>query len=223
MATLDQQEQQQLDVLKDAWDRWGNLVTWALIAVLGAYAAWNGWNYWQARQGAKAAVLYGQIERSVQGQDVDQMARALEDMKAHYGKTTYASYSALAAAKLFYDLGRKDQALDALNWAVDKTPNKGLQAIARLRLASIQLGDKDYDAAWATLSAKFPASFAGLVADRRGDVLMLQGKRDQAAAEYGRAYQQISAASGDYRQLIAIKLNALGVNPDQPADAKVSS
>ena len=60
MATqhLDLEEQEQLAQLKHFWNRWGNLITWALIAVLGAFAAWNGWNFWQQRQAVQAAALY---------------------------------------------------------------------------------------------------------------------------------------------------------------------
>ena len=55
MATqhLDLEEQEQLAQLKHFWNRWGNLITWALIAVLGAFAAWNGWNFWQQRQAVR--------------------------------------------------------------------------------------------------------------------------------------------------------------------------
>ena len=85
-------------------------------------------------------------------------------------------------------------------------------ALARLRLAGVLVEEKAYDDALAQLSQRFPPEFAGAVADRKGDVLALQGKKQEAIAEYQRAYQ----AFGDgveYRRLVEAKLTALGAAP----------
>jgi predicted negative regulator of RcsB-dependent stress response len=214
MATFDLEQQEQLVAIKSVWDRWGNLVTWILIAVLGAYAAWNGWNYWQRRQGTLASTLYSEMERSADAGDVAHVERTFADMKDHYGRTTYATYAALLAAKTLYDKDKTAEAEAALVWAADKGANEGLRAIARLRLASVEIGQKAYDKALKTLSVDFPPQFQALAADRRGDVLLLQGKRKEAADEYSRAYRSMDPAAGEYRRLIGIKLNALGVDPD---------
>ena len=220
---LDLEEQEQLDQLRHFWNTWGNLITWVLIAVLGAYAAWNGWNYWQRRQGAQASALYAEVQRSANAGDVERLERSLADMKDRYGSTTYAAQSALLAAKVLDEKGKGAQAKAALAWAADKAPDDGLRAVARLRLASLQTGDKAYDEALKTLSASFPADFVPLAADRRGDVLLLQGKRSEAATEFGKAYQGLGSGRGDYRQLVAIKLNALGIDPDAGAKPGAAS
>ncbi|MCL1961753.1 MAG: tetratricopeptide repeat protein [Desulfovibrionaceae bacterium] len=213
MATnLDLEEQEQLDALKHFWKQWGNLISWALIVVLGAYVAWTGWQYWERRQAAFAAVLYNEIDHAAQAGDVERAQRALADVKEQYGRTTYAAQGALLAARLFNDKHKTDEAKAALVWVAGKGPD-GLQAIARLRLASLQTGEKAYDEALKTLSAAFPAQFAALAADRRGDVLLLQGKRAEAATEFGKAYQGLSAEAGGYRRLVGYKLNALGIDP----------
>lgn len=214
---LDLEEQEQLDALKHFWDTWGNLITWVLIAVLGAYAAWNGWNYWQGRQGALASGLYAELERSASAGDVARLAQALADMKDRYGGTTYAAHGALLAAKVLDEKGKAAEARAALAWVADKAPDDGLRAIARLRLASLQTQDKAWDEALKTLSASFPPEFAPLAADRRGDVLLLQGKRSAAAAEYEKAYQGLGSDHGDYRRLVGVKLNALGIDPQARA------
>ncbi len=217
MAThLDLEEQEQLDAIKHFWETWGNLITWVLIVVMGAYAAWNGWNYWQRRQGALASGLYAELVRGAETGDTARVERSLADMRERYGSTTYAAQAGLLAAKVLYDGGKPAEARTALTWVADQAPDEGLRATARLRLASIQTGEKAYDDALKTLSASFPSQYLALAADRRGDVLLLQGKRSEAAAEYGRAYQGLSGV-GDYRQLVGIKLNALGVDPDAGA------
>jgi predicted negative regulator of RcsB-dependent stress response len=224
MAThLDLEEQEQLDALKHFWARWGNLITWVLIVVLGAYAAWNGWQYWERRQAALASGLYEELSRGARDGDLARVERALSDMQSKYGGTIYAAHSGLLAAKVFQEKDKLVEAKSALTWVAEKASDDALQATARLRLASLLIGDKAYDEALKQLAGSFPKSYSALVADRRGDVLVLQGKRAEAATEYGKAYQGLDAASGDYRRLVATKLNALGVDPDAGNRAKAAS
>lgn len=220
---LDLEEQEQLDALKAFWDRWGNLISWVLIVVMGAYAAWNGWNYWQRRQGTLASALYGELEQGADAGDAARVERVLADLKERYGGTTYAGYGALLAAKVFHEKDKPAEAKAALAWVADKGPNDGMQAVARLRLASLQLGEKAADDALKTLSAPFPAAFVPLAADLRGDVLLQQGKRSEAAAEFGRAYQGLGSDRADYRRLVGIKLNALGIDPEAASPGRATS
>ncbi|MDR0275809.1 MAG: tetratricopeptide repeat protein [Burkholderiaceae bacterium] len=217
IQNLDLEEQEQLEQIKHLWNKWGNLITWVLIVVLGAYAAWNGWQYWQRRQAAQASVLWGELERAATAGETARVTQSLGDLQSRFGGTWYAAQGALLAAKTLADKGQNGPAMQALAWAADKGGDAGLRAVARLRLASLQMGEKAYDDAAKTLAASFPPAFEALAADRRGDLLMLQGKREQAVTEYGKAYQGMEPDSGDYRRLVGIKLNALGIDPDAKA------
>ena len=62
------------------------------------------------------------------------------------------------------------------------------------------------------LDGKFPAEFQPLVADRKGDLLMLQDKAAQAKAEYEKAYKGLDERS-EYRRLVEIKLAVHGCGP----------
>ncbi|MDO5623435.1 MAG: tetratricopeptide repeat protein [Pseudomonadota bacterium] len=211
---LDLEEQEQLDQFKHFWNRWGNLITWGLIVVLGAYAAWNGWQYWERRQGALASAMYDEIARAANAGDTARVERAFGDLQSRYGRTTYGAQAGLLVAKVMAEQDKPAEARAALAWVADKAPNDGLKAIARLRLASVQVGEQAYDDALKTLSGSFPAAYTALAADRRGDVLLLQGKRSEAATEYGKAYQGLGGDNAEYRRMVGIKLNALGINPD---------
>lgn len=209
---LDLEEQEQLDELKHFWKQYGNLITWALIVVLGAFAAWNGYQYWQRSQAAQASVMFDEIERSVQSGETARIDRALADMKERFGSTAYAQQAGLLAAKAHYDKGNVDAARAALTWVADKAADPGYQAVAKLRLAGILLEKKAYDEALQQVSGAFPKDFSGLVADRRGDILMAQGKKTEAKAEYEKAYKALDERA-EYRRLVEVKLNALGVDP----------
>lgn len=221
---LDLEEQEQLDELKHFWKQYGNLLTWALIVILGAFAAWNGYQYWQRSQAAQASVMYDEMDRAVKAGDTARIERALADMKERFGSTTYAQQAGLLAAKAYYDKGNTDAARAALGWVAEKAADSGYQAIAKLRLAGILLEKKSYDEALQQLSGSFSKDFSALVADRRGDILLAQGKKSEAKAEYEKAYKAFDERA-EYRRLVEFKLNALGVDPTagQASPAAVAS
>jgi predicted negative regulator of RcsB-dependent stress response len=213
---LDLQEQEQIAQLKHFWNQYGNTITWLLIVVLGAVAAWNGWNYWQRKQGAEAAVMYDEVERAARAGDVAKLERAFSDMKDRYPSTTYAQQAALLAARSFHELKQGDKAQGALKWAVDKG-DEGVRAVARLRLAGLLLEAKAYEQALQQLQGAFSSEFEALAADRRGDILLAQGKPAEAKAQYLKAHAGMDAQT-EYRLLVEVKLNALGA--EVPAEDK---
>lgn len=213
MAThLDLEEQEQLDQIKHFWKQYGNLISWLLIVVLGGFAAWNFYNYWNRQQAAQASAMFDEVERAAQAGDAAKLERAFSDMKDKFGGTAYAQQAGLLAGKGLFEKGNVDGAKAALTWVVDKASDEGYQAMARLRLASVYVESKAYDDALKQLSSTFPTEYAPLVADRRGDVFALQGKKAESIAEYQKAYKAFEERS-DYRRLVEIKLNTLGVDP----------
>lgn len=215
---LDLEEQEQLDQLKAFWKSYGNLITWSLTLVLAAFAAWQGWNWYQRDQAVKAAAMYDELDRAVVAADADKAGAVLRDLKERFPRTTYTAQGALQAAKLQFDKGQLDAARASLTWAADNAGEDEYREIARLRLAGLQLDAKQFDEAGKTLDAIKSPDFTALVADRRGDLLVLQGKPELARAEYQKAYAAMDKTL-DYRRLIEAKLSTLGV---APADDAVS-
>jgi predicted negative regulator of RcsB-dependent stress response len=213
---LDLEEQEQLDQLKHFWKQYGNLITWALIVVLGAFAGWNLYQRWQQSQASQAAALFDEVERVVKAGDVPKIDRAFADMKDKFAGTTYAQQAGLMVAKAYFEAAKVDEAKAALTWVADKSSDEGYQAIAHLRLAGVFVETKAYDDALKQLNGTFPTEFTALVADRKGDIFALQGKKPEAKAEYEKAYKAFDARA-DYRQLVEFKLNTLGVNPRSDA------
>lgn len=211
MANLDLEEQEQLDQLKHFWKQYGNAITWALIGVLAVFASWNFYQYWTRNQSIQAATLFEEVERSVQSSDAAKIDRVFAEMKDRFASTTYAQQSGLLVAKQYAELGKLDAAKTALTWVAEQSADIGYQALAKLRLAGILLELKDYDAALKLLGATFPAGFDALVADRKGDILTLQGSKALAIVEYEKAYRLFDLRT-EYRRLVEVKLNALGVD-----------
>lgn len=209
---LDLEEQEQLDQLKHFWNTWGTLISSVVLVVTGSAAAWNGYQYWQNRQATQAAALFDAVDVAARSGDKTRLEQAFGDLKSKYASTTQAGQAGLAFAKSMQDAGNADAAKDALAWVAGQSGDEGLKALARLRLTSVLMDQKNYDEALKQVSGSFPPEFASVVADRKGDVLMLQGKRQEAIAEYTKAYKGFEDGV-EYRRLVEIKLNALGVSP----------
>ncbi len=213
---LDLEEQEQLDELKHFWKRWGDLITWVLIVVLASYAAWMGWQSYQGKQAAQAAALYDTVERAALGGDLALLDRSVKDIEEKFTSTTYAQQAALLAARVYNDKDRKADAKQQLTWVIEQSSDEGYQALARLRLAALLVEDKAYDEARKQLSVKTAEAFAPLMADRLGDLAMLQSQPADAVEHYKNAWKGFEP-NADYRRLVAVKLAALGADPEDVA------
>ena len=82
---------------------------------------------------------------------------------------------------------------------------------------------KWHEACLKQLDGATDKEFEALVADRRGDILLAQGKKDDAKAAYQKAWTAMDSKV-DYRRLVEAKLTALGAAPDadKPKAAEAS-
>jgi predicted negative regulator of RcsB-dependent stress response len=154
--------------------------------------------------------MYDEFDRAYTAQDLDKAAAAAGDLQARYAGTGYAAQAGLQVAKLQLDKEKADDARKALAWVAEHGSEGPYRDIARLRLAGLQIDAKAFDEAAKTLDAIKSTEFAALVADRRGDALLLQDKRDAAKAEYQKALAGLEKTQ-DYRRIVEAKLATLGV------------
>ncbi|MEY4753849.1 MAG: hypothetical protein RJA44_1524 [Pseudomonadota bacterium] len=215
---LDLDEQEQLEKVKHFWNSYGNLISWALVVVLLSYSGWNAWQWWQRDQGLKAAGMYEELGRAAGAGDVERAGKISAELKDRYGRTTYAEQGGLRVAQLQFDKGQRDAAIASLSWVADNAREGEYRAIARLRLAALLSEQGKHDEALALLAKDMPPDFTALVADRRGDVLLAQGKTAEAVTAYQQAWRAMDPAL-DYRRLIDAKLTTLGAAPAQDGAA----
>lgn len=209
---LDLEEQEQLDQLKHFWNTWGTLISVVLLVVAGSLAAWNGYRFWQEKQSNQAAALFDAIETAVTTNEQARMEQGFADIRGKYASTVQAGHAGLLVAKSATTAGNFALAKSALSWVASQSQDDGHKALARLRLSALLAEEKAYDDALAQLAAPFPSEYSAVVADRRGDLLVLQGKKAEAIAEYSKAYKDFPE-NVEYRRLVEIKLVALGEQP----------
>lgn len=207
----DLEEQEQLDNIKAWWAKFGNAVTWLVIVVLAAYAGWSGWNYYQRNQALQASQLYEEMQKAGASKDHARVMRVAADMQDKFSRTPYAQMTALVAAKSAVDANDLPAARAQLQWVIDHFHDPEYKAIAAIRLAGLELDAKQYDAALKALSGDYPVQFAGLVADRKGDIFFAQNKMEDARGAYKLALEKTEEKDPG-RQLIQLKLDAIGGN-----------
>ncbi len=216
---LDLEEQEQLEQLKAFWAQYGNPITWLLTLVLLAYAGWNAYQYWQRQQATQASALYDEVERQAQTGDVAKTLRAFEEMKNRFPASLYAQQAALLVARTAVQAKAPQDATGALEWLGANGKDSAYASVARLRRAALAMEQKQYDAALEALAAApADAEFGPLFAQRRGDVLLAKGDKEQAGQAYLQAYKAFDVKHTEQRQMLEIKLNALGLSANAAQD-----
>lgn len=206
----DLEEQEKLDALKAWWHRYGIVVSTALLVVMIALASWQGWRWYQAHRATQAMGYFEALQEAAGQRGEESLARikaASQTLRDDFAKTAYAPRGALLAAQALQAQGDVAGARAQLEWLAS-TKDRALAPLARLRLAGLLIDQKEYDAALAQLNDAPPA-FALLYADRRGDVLAAQGKREEALAAWNGAARDVPA--GDpLAAVLQLKIDTLG-------------
>lgn len=223
MAAYDLEEQERIDALKDWWDKWGKLVYAIVIAFFLGLIGTNGWRYYQSSQQADAEVLFKSVEKTAQevaaSKETRKLTEAANAMADKFPATFQATDAQLLAAKAAFDANDLASAKAHLQWVADKG-REAYKPLANIRLASVMLDDKKYDDALKVLDRVKDEGFAAMVADLRGDIFAVQGKKDDARAAYQVAVEKAGERS-PLRALSQAKLDAYG-GSSKPAETKDS-
>ena len=207
-GSYDFEEQERLAELKAWWEdnRW--YVIGAIIAALVAFAGFRGWQYWTANQEADAAALYRPVADAVKNKDPKRLADSTQALVARHPRSFYASEAALLVAKSAFDANNLDEARKQLEWVM----NNGVEehrGVARTRLAAVLMDQKKYDEALKVLDGNSDPAYAAMAADLRGDVMLAQGRMDEARSAYKLAVEK-AGPRNPVKGIAETKLQALG-------------
>jgi predicted negative regulator of RcsB-dependent stress response len=210
MSAYDPEEQEQLAALKAWWRDRGGLVLGMVTLALLVAAGWSGWQWHQRSQAGQAAQVYAELQRLAGSKDLKKIRDAAGTILESYPRTIYAPLAALASAKAHFDANDLKTARVQLQWVVDNARDPEVQAIGRLRLATLLIDEKAYDEALKVLDAKHDAVFAGRFLEVRGDVLAASGRKTEARAAYRAALDTTDSRDPAARELLQLKLDGLG-------------
>lgn len=209
MAHYDLEEQEQLDTLKTWWKMHGNFVTGVVMAAAIAVVGWQGWNWQKNGQASQASAVYGVLEQALAANDNQRIKAAAGELVEKFGGTAYASLGAMMAGRHSFESGDLKTAHMQFAWVVENGKDE-MKDLARLRLAAVQIDEKEYDEALKQLGAEHASAFDSRFLEAKGDVLVAQGKAGDARAAYQAAIEKLGEQGGSAREIIQQKLDSLG-------------
>jgi predicted negative regulator of RcsB-dependent stress response len=209
MMAYDLEEQEQLDLIKNWWGRYGNLIVTLIVAASVSAAAYQGWRYYRNQQALQAVSLYAQMENAQRTKENKKAGDIAVQIIDRHSGTQYAAMAALASAKISFESGDLAMAKTRLQWVIEHAREDEMRDVARLRLAGVLLDEKNFDGALKLLEVKPAQAFNGLYADMKGDILVAQGRLSEARSAYRQALDK-GDANSSHHQLVQLKLDALG-------------
>nr|WP_222939041.1 YfgM family protein [Duffyella gerundensis] len=184
----------------------GKALAVGVIIGIGALAGWRYWTGHQVSNSAEISANYQKVTQAMQG-DRPQTLEAVAKF-ASENNNTYGALAALDLAKQYVDQQQLDQAATQLQTGLKATKDENLQAVLNLRLARVQLQQKQAEAALKTLDAVKGEGWSAIIADIRGEALLSKGDKQGARDAWSKGIA--SDASPALKQMMQMKMNNLG-------------
>ncbi|MEK6771996.1 MAG: tetratricopeptide repeat protein [Pseudomonadota bacterium] len=202
-------EQDELDKLKAWWKTYGNSLIAGVVLGVAILVGGKYWTQHQNSQREEASALYEDMLTAARERKGDQLATLAGRLQKEYARTPYAGMGALLAARTHFDAGNAEAARQQLDWAVQNARHEPTVHVARLRLARLHAAGGRLDAALALIPAKDLGGFETEYHELKGDLLLAQGKHQEARLAYRQAIRQ-QRDLGPHRQVLRMKLADLG-------------
>ncbi len=199
-------ENEQVDALRRFFANNGKALAVGVIIGIGALAGWRYWTGHQVSNSAEISANYQKVTQAMQS-DRPQTLEAVAKF-ASENNNTYGALAALDLAKQYVDQQQLDQAATQLQTGLKATKDENLQAVLNLRLARVQLQQKQAEAALKTLDAVKGEGWSAIIADIRGEALLSKGDKQGARDAWSKGIA--SDASPALKQMMQMKMNNLG-------------
>ncbi|MBV7598190.1 MULTISPECIES: YfgM family protein [Aeromonas] len=192
-------EEQQVEVIKSWWKENGTSVLAGTVIGLVGLFGWRYYNEHQLTSQEAASQAYNEMTAQLAKGDDAALEQAKSFITAHKGDA-YAELAALQLAAAAVKANKLDLAVEQLT-LVATGGDESLKPIAALRLARVLNDQGKADEALAQLAKINNDAFKAQVAEARGDVLLKQGKPEEARDAY-----QAAADAGGLQASAELKL-----------------
>ncbi len=213
------EDDRQFEQLQGWWQTHGRAVLAGGCLALVMGLGWKGWQHHVLAAEQEASVLYQSLldealkadAAKVNNAEVVRLASVLKDQ---YAGSHYAQYARLLLARTAVEAGHLEEAASELQVVADRPADAALEEMARQRLARVLAARNEPQKGLALLEQSSDEAARGEREELKGDLLLQQGRQDEARAAYRQARQlQGQEATG----VLQMKLDALA-QPGEPAD-----
>ncbi len=179
-------DKEQVQIIKDWWKKNGKIVLLGIVLFLVANTSIIFIKNYIAKYKTNASIAYTQLIAAEATNNISDLKLFANELTQKYKRSVYAGLGMLMLAKNDVVSGNLDTASSDLKWVIDKTYNKSIRQIARLRLARILLAQNKPQEASEVLKKIDDKSFNIAIAELNGDIALVLNNKDAAA----RIYQQ---------------------------------
>lgn len=218
-------EEEQVEALRSWWNENGKSTLAAIIIALSGGLAWQTWQGQLAGEQAAASDAYQNLMQSVTGESLEEEQRKnflelSETIKNEFDDSTYAQFAALHRARLAVETDKLEEAETQLRWVLGEADAGGdVYRVAQLRLARVVAARGDADQALAILEQADPGPYQGSYAMARGDILLANGREEEALDAYNTARMQAARFPGQVNLvLLDEKIQSLNPIPPRPLE-----
>jgi predicted negative regulator of RcsB-dependent stress response len=198
-------EHEQAELIKAWWKKYG---TWIILLVVIIALCVVGYQYWQRReklQIQEASVAYqGLLNVATQKKSNTQVLTQAQAIVNTYPRSNYAVLASFFAAQAQVNSNHLLAAEKSLKFAVSKTNSPDLKAIAQLRLARVEIANKQAKQALKTL-AQMPKAFQGAAYYVEGEAYQALGQSKIALSYYQKAKTNLTAIHSPMSGLAVLK------------------
>ncbi len=200
-------EQEQVDSLKQFWDKNGKSLIGGIVVGLALFFGYQSWTANKGAAAEAASIEYMGMLEALSSNELGVAAEYGSRVIGSYADTAYAPLTALVMARIKLEQGDSVTARAHLNWAINHSDMPEIQNIARIRLADVLLSEGLTDQALAVLD-KVKATYVASQRDEvRGDIYVSLNQIDKAQKAYKDALAALTPEGDQRAQLLQIKLD----------------
>lgn len=198
-------ENDQMEAVKRFFAENGKALVVGVVLGIGALVGWRYWNSHQNDSAMASSLEYQNVTSAVRADQPATLSAA--EKFASETKNTYGALASLELAQKYVDNNDLTKAAAQLQQGLANTSDANLQALINMRLARIQIQQKQADAALKTLESIKGEGWVAIVADLRGEALLSKGDKQGARDAWSKGTQ--TDASPALREMMQMKINNL--------------
>ena len=203
-------EDEQLEVMKKWWNRYGNLVTIFLSLILLCIAGYRYMHWHHDKITQQASITYENMMVALSNQDVKSVKSYANELVKDYSHSVYEDVAHMTLAKIYVSKNKLDQAKNELLVVANKSDMTTLKQIAKIRIARILAAEKSYSNALKELSVVDDQTYLPVINELKGDIYGATGKYQEAVAAYRLAIDEVKN-NGMGNLFLEMKTNELAM------------
>lgn len=203
-------EDEQLEVMKKWWKRYGNMVTVFLSLILLCIAGYRYMHWHHDKLTQQASVTYENMMVALSNQNIKSVRSYANELIKDYGHTVYADAAHMTLAKIYISKNKLEQAKDELSVVANKSNMPALKQVAKIRIARILAAKKSYSNALSELSTIDDETYLPVINELKGDIYGATGQYQDAIAAYRLAIDEVKT-NGMGNLFLEMKTNELAM------------